>query len=103
MPGRSRAEYTNEYEPGWFDRCQAESKHILEDIAASLEANTSDDLTRYTVAPGPAGLTRTAYYVGWEIVDALTRYGWTLAELSRVPEDRILGVVEEGIRLVQAE
>lgn len=103
MPGRSRAEYTNETEAGWFERCQAESEHILEDIAANLEANTSDDITRYTVAPGPAGLTRTAYYAGWEIVGGLTRNGWTLAELSRVPEDRIPGVVEEGIRLVQAE
>lgn len=103
MPGRSREEYTNEVEPGWFARCHAAAPDILADIRANLEVATSEAITRYTVTRGPAGLMRTAYYAGWEVVGALTRNGWSLADLSKVEEGRIPEVVRSGLDLLTAE
>lgn len=103
VPGRTVEEYTNNTEPGWFERCHSQAVAILTDIRSNLEDATSDAITRYTIAPGPGGLTRTAYYAGWMAVGALTRNGWNLANLSKVPEERIPAIVEEGIELVLAE
>ena len=103
VPGRTREEYTNETEPGWFERCHSQGAAILTDLRSNLEEATSDAITRYTVAPGPGGLIRTAYYAGWMAVGALTRNGWSLAELSKVAEERIPEVVREGIDLVLAD
>lgn len=103
IPGRTPAKYANELEPTWFDRCEANAHEILTDIQSNLNVSTSADITRYTIAPGPANLTRTAYYAGWQIIGALTNVDWSLASLAKVRENNIPEVVQTGINLLLSD
>lgn len=103
MPGHTPADYTNEVEPGWFQRCETHAAEILSDIRDNLAATDTEATTRYAIAPGPAGITRTAYYAGWEIIGALTNAGSTLANLSKTEEIAIPALIRSGIDLLLDE
>jgi hypothetical protein len=91
-----------EAEADWFERCRAHEDVILNDVRACLEAGDSAAVERFTVGAGTAGLTRTAYYAGWRVVGALTAAGWSLAELSSVPEAEVPALVASGLDLLAA-
>lgn len=75
-----------EREPGWLEQCAARRREILLDVKSALASSGSEDVFRYTIGKGPAGVEREAYYAGWLVVDYWTRHGLTYAEIARIPE-----------------
>ncbi len=72
--------------PGWLARCDARRDRILGDVRTALPSSRSDDVMRFTMGTGPAGVDREAYYVGWIVVDWWLHHGLTLADIARIPE-----------------
>ena len=45
-----------------------------------------EDIQRFTIGPGPAGLEREAYYAGWLVVGDWLAHGMSFSEIARIPE-----------------
>lgn len=73
-------------EPGWLARCDARRAQILGDVRAAAASSSSDEVMRFTMGVGPAGLDREAYYAGWVITDYWLHHGRTFADIARIPE-----------------
>lgn len=101
VPGLSAEEYLMEQEPGWLADCIRNEHVILQAVSDNLTARDSAVLERFTLAQGPAGVTRAAYFAGWKIVGELLAAGSSLAELSKVPEGEMPAVISTALeRLV---
>lgn len=56
-------------------------------LAASfLSSHKPEDIERFTIGPGPNGLEREAYYVGWLVVGKWLAHGMSFADIARIPE-----------------
>jgi hypothetical protein len=49
-------------------------------------SDKSEDVMRFTMGTGPAGVEREAYYAGWLVVGHWLRQGMTPAEIARIRE-----------------
>ena len=85
FPDRPAAAFV-ELTPGWLARSDALRPRILRDVRTALASSRSDDVMRFTMGTGPAGVDREAYYAGWIVVDWWLRHGLTLADIARIPE-----------------
>lgn len=97
VPGRSDAFYV-EHEDGWWPKAQERKGAILQGILPALEAKDSDNVFRFTMGQGPAGLEREAYATGWWVIEQLRRDGMSLAEIARVPEEEMPELARRAIR-----
>ncbi|CAM3574934.1 hypothetical protein [Deinococcus frigens] len=80
-------------ERAWLDACQNIRTELIEDALASLEDSDDATLLRF-IRPHPQfHLERTAYALGWWLVEDWLKQGRTLAALARVPEAELPGVV----------
>jgi hypothetical protein len=95
-PGLPDAAYT-EYHPGWLREADARRPAILAGIRASLDARDGATVAKYTVGAGSTGLEREAYYVGWLVVGHLLDHGMSLADVARIPVERMPTVVGDAI------
>jgi hypothetical protein len=84
-PQRAAASFI-EIEPGWLARCDARRRRILEDVRTAAVSDKSEDVMRFTMGTGPAGVEREAYYAGWLVVGHWLRQGMTPAEIARIRE-----------------
>ena len=81
----------------WFEAATAKRHDILAAIEPQLDANDGPTLFKYTMGQGSTGREREAYIAGWMVVDHMLKHHATLAELARVPVDRIVPMVREHI------
>lgn len=92
-----------ERQPGWLNECAARRRQILLDVKSALASDRSEDVFRFTIGKGPAGVEREAYYAGWLVVDYWTRHGLSYAEIARIPEAQAPGRVSAAIDGLLAE
>lgn len=95
-PGLPDAAYT-EYHPGWLRAAEARRAAILTGIRGSLGARDGATVTKFIYGKGTTGIEREAYYVGWLVVGELLERGMSLADVARVPVERMPDVVGEAI------
>lgn len=96
LPGHPEPYYT-EAEPGWHASTQARIIPILGGIEPSLESKAIPDILRFTFGKGSQGFQREAYAAGWAIIGQLLRDGYSLAELARIPEEKIPETVRRAM------
>jgi predicted Zn-dependent protease DUF2268 len=73
-------------DPGWLAKADTRRARILRDVRSALASNSSDDVMRFTMGVGPAGIDREAYYVGWTVVGYWLAHGLTYADIARIKE-----------------
>lgn len=95
-PGEPVAAYV-EHQPGWWAKAVQRRQDILRGIAPSLDAKDGDTVLRFTMGEGPAGLEREAYATGWWVIEQLRRDGMSLAQIARVPEERMPDLARRAI------
>lgn len=89
-------------EPGWLGRADKLRPALLRDVRSVLSSTKSDDVFRFTMGKGPAGIDREAYYVGWEVVGYWLSHGLTYADIARIPEGQAPQRVAEAIDALQS-
>jgi len=84
-PNRSETD-SIEFTRGWLKEAEAHRREILNGIRPYLASDTSADIQRFTIGPGPTGLEREAYYAGWLVIGHWLAQGMTFADIARIPE-----------------
>jgi hypothetical protein len=80
-PETDNIEFTN----GWLKEAEQRKAEILQDIRPFLTSDKPDDIERFTIGPGPAGLEREAYFAGWLVVGDWLAHGMSFSEIARIP------------------
>jgi hypothetical protein len=101
-PGRPESAYLGGA-ADWMAQAREKEREILEGVLGSVDNATSRAMERFTLGPGPAGLSREAYYAGWVLVGHLLDSGWTLPGLARVPRGFAARIAEDGLKEVLSE
>jgi len=96
VPGLPVAAYVT-HKPEWWAAAQARKAAILADVMASLEAKDGASVYRQTIGQGASGLTRQAYAAGWWVVEDMRAHGMTLAQIARIPPERIIPAVRKSM------
>ena len=95
VPGLSDAAYTElASEPGWFRQCVARHAVIMRGIVPFLRDSGRDLATRFTFGTGTTGMHRELYCAGWFAVGGMLTSGKTFSQLARVPESKMVNVLE---------
>lgn len=86
-PDRSAASFVEiPDKPGWLSKCEARHDTILRDVRAVLASDKSEDVMRFTMGMGPAGVDREAYYAAWVVTEYWLAHGIALDSIARIPE-----------------
>jgi hypothetical protein len=88
---------------GWLAEADGKRLAILKDIQGVLNSNSRDDVRRYTVGKGPAGIEREAYYVGWLVLGYWLEQGLSFGDIARIPEAQMPARVGEVIQKLLAQ
>lgn len=96
FPGRPARDFV-EMAPGWLEQATKRHSEILRGIRPYLQSEKGEDVMRFTMGQGPAGLHREAYYAGWEVVGYWLDHGMSFAEITRIPEKEMPARVAEAI------
>jgi Predicted Zn-dependent protease (DUF2268) len=83
----------------WFARCSAHKDAVLKGIYSDLDKSGSDIAMKYTFGRGNTGMSREAYCAAWFAMGKLLNSGKTLAELARVPEDKMVATIRAAMDL----
>ncbi len=83
-PAASSVEMASE--PGWLKRADAKRTQILTDVRRASASSNSDDVMRFTMGVGPAGINREAYYAGWLVTRYWLDRGRSFADIARIRE-----------------
>ncbi|MFZ5817287.1 MAG: hypothetical protein ACOY93_18645 [Bacillota bacterium] len=97
FPGYSDEEYLGAFSPGWYGRCRAADRAILEGIRPHLAEASQEALQRFILGPGPAGLDREVYWAGWRAVGHLLEQGHSLGRLARLTEAEATPLLDRAL------
>jgi hypothetical protein len=97
------AEDSIEFTPGWLKQAEQHRTEILKGIRPSLVSDKSEDIERFTIGPGPAGLEREAYYAGWLLVGDWLSRGKSFADIARIAEKEMPQRAAAGIDILLAK
>lgn len=92
-----------EYSPGWYDQALARKRAILEGVLPYLDDKDGQTVFRFTMGRGTTGLEREAYFVGYQVMERLHAKGMSWADIARVPEDKMPGLVRVTVQEILAE
>jgi hypothetical protein len=81
----------------WLASAQARRAAILQGVRTHLRQNDEATVQRFTFGAGASGISREAYYAGWEVTGALLRMGLSLREIATTPASNVPELVERGI------
>jgi hypothetical protein len=90
-------------EPGWLARADTMRGPIFRDIREVVTSSKSQDVFRYTMGTGPAGIDREAYYAGWSVVGYWLVHGMSYADIARIPESKAPGRVAAALDALIAQ
>ena len=97
LPGRSDDYYIIATR-AWLDSARARRADILDGVRAHLgEAGVA---ARFTLGTGTTGLSREAYYAGWETVGAMLRSGISFQRIATTPPEKLPALVERSIAAI---
>jgi hypothetical protein len=96
LPGHDDEFYTAAA-PGWLAAARARRAEILAGVGAALADTGGAVWNRFTFGTGATGLSREAYYAGWELVGELLREGMTLHEVATLNPAEYVGVLRRLI------
>ena len=88
-------------EPGWLAKAERRRPRILSDIRKVVRSSTSDDVLKFTMGTGPAGIDREAYYAGWVVVGYWLAHGLNYGEIARIPESEAPERVARAIDAIE--
>ena len=91
-----------EFTRGWLKQAEQHRVEILRGIHPFLTSDKPDDIERFTIGPGPTGLEREAYYVGWLAIGDWLAHGMSFADIARIPEKEMPQRVTSEIDAVLA-
>lgn len=94
VPGKNNQEYIG-LAPGWLEYCAQKENEIFTGILPYLNKSDIDIVNKFTVGKGTTGITREAYYVGWQLIGFLEEKGVAIHRLLELDEDEIRKYVEE--------
>ena len=84
-PGHDEAYYTAAA-PGWLEAARMRRDSLLKGVRAHLDDRGTDVIQRFTFGTGVSGLSREAYYAGWEVIGTLlTRMGMSFHDIATTP------------------
>jgi hypothetical protein len=89
--------------PGWLAEADSKRIAILKDVQGVLSSKAADDVMRYTIGKGQAGIEREAYYAGWLVVGYWLEHGMSFADIARIAESDMPDRVGEAIQKLLAE
>lgn len=99
LPGHEERYYISASQR-WLDSARARRPAILRGVHDHLgEAGVAQ---RFTYGTGTTGLSREAYYAGWEIVGALLHGGTSLHQIATTPPDQLPRLVDRAIDALRA-
>jgi Predicted Zn-dependent protease (DUF2268) len=97
VPGLPDTAYTQMADDtDWLSRCLQSKRVVLAGIELDFDKADRASAVKYTFGAGNTGLRREAYCAGWILVGRLLETGWTLPELARIPEDKILTTIRQA-------
>ena len=96
MPGHDDDFYTAAA-PGWLATARARRAAILAGVRASVEDSGAAVWGRFTFGAGATGLSREAYYAGWEAVGEMLREGMSFHEIATMNPAEYAGVLRRVI------
>jgi len=100
VPELPNAAYTEmPGDKGWFAKCSAHKDAVVKGIYSDLEKGGTDIAMKYTFGLGNTGMSREAYCAAWFAMGKLLNSGKTLAELARVPEDKMVATIRAAMDL----
>ena len=88
---------------GWLAEADSKRVAILNDIKGALRSSSADDVVRYTIGKGQAGIEREAYYAGWLVVGYWLDHGMSFADIARIPEAQMPAQVGDAIQNLLAQ
>jgi hypothetical protein len=84
----------------WLDTARARRREIMRGIREHVGDRGSATAQRFTFGAGTTGLSREAYYAGWELTGALIRSGMSLHDIAVTPASRLPELILRAIDLL---
>jgi hypothetical protein len=81
LPGYD-ADFYTAAAPGWLVEAQSRREAILAGVRAALDDSGAAVWGRFTFGTGATGLSREAYYAGWETVGEMLREGMSFRQIA---------------------
>lgn len=97
IPGLKHEVYLHAHSDTWLSEADKHQIDILKGIQNHLNDSSSEVTSKFLFGNGTTGTMREAYYAGWIIVGYLEKQGKTLANLVKLPQDSIAGVINNAI------
>jgi hypothetical protein len=96
VPGR--AEYTYvAHRQEWLDTARLRRNAILDGIRDHVADTGAASVQRFTFGEGTTGLSREAYYAGWEIIGELLRSGMSFHDIAITPPTRFPVLIRQAV------
>jgi hypothetical protein len=96
VPGRAEYSYVA-HDQKWLDTARARRTAILNGIRDHVADAGNEAVQRFTFGEGTTGLSREAYYAGWEIVGELLHGGMSFHDIAAKPPARFAALVDQAV------
>jgi hypothetical protein len=101
VPGRPEYYYVAHTQE-WLDTAGTRRNAILDGVRDHTADVGADAVQRFTFGQGTTGLSREAYYAGWEIVGELLRSGLSFHDIATTPPTRFQALIGQAIASLEA-
>lgn len=101
VPGRPEYYYVAHAQE-WLDTARARRNAILDGVRDHTADVGADAVQRFTFGQGTTGLSREAYYAGWEIVGELLRNGMSFHDIATTPPTRFPALIGQAVASLEA-
>jgi hypothetical protein len=101
VPGRPEYYYVAHAQE-WLDTARIRRNAILDGVRDHTADVGAAAVQRFTFGQGTTGLSREAYYAGWEIVGELLRSGMSFHDIATTPPSRFQALIGRAVASLEA-
>jgi len=101
VPGRPEYTYVG-HRQEWLDTARLRRNAILDGIRDHVADTGAASVQRFTFGQGTTGLSREAYYAGWEIIGELLRSGMSFHDIAITSPARFAVLIDRAIELLES-
>jgi hypothetical protein len=101
VPGRPEYTYVA-HAQAWLDTARTRRNAILNGIRDNAADAGAASVQRFTFGEGTTGLSREAYYAGWEIVGELIRSGMSFHDIATTPPSRFVALIGRAVASLES-